>query len=186
MCRFFFYYLVLLVNFFAAAQRITPFYGPFPEPAPNKQMQFYLQRTMDRNTLIYELNYDADGQLNEKKPIRIYWIDFDDGAKISPLTFAQSKFAYGIESEMIDKTKGIFQFNLVSYKKVKLFLKPTGKNNHYQTHVLIKGKQAILTKIFIKIIGGTYISPVVSYIELMGEELQTGRQIVEQIKPDKD
>ncbi len=147
---------------------------------------FYLQRTVDRNTVIYELNYEASGELNVKRPLKIYWIDFENGARISPLTFIQSKFAYGIESEMIDETKKIFQIHLVSYKKIKFYLKPTGKNNQYQTHAVIKGKPAILSKIHVNIIGGTILNPVVSYIELIGEDLHTGLKVAEKIKPDRD
>jgi len=186
MSKVLFYFCVLFLNYAAQAQRIVPYYGPFPEPAPNQHVMFYLQRTVDRNTVIYELNYDASGELNPKKPLKIYWIDFENGARITPLTFAQSKFAYGIESEISDEKKKIFRINLVSYKKVKLILKPTGKNNQYQTHVLIKGKPAILIKIHVNIIGGTHISPVVSYLELVGQELDTGLIITERIKPGRD
>jgi len=146
---------------------------------------FYLQRTVDRNTVIYELNYEADGELNPKRPLKIYWIDFEDGAKISPLTFTQSKFAYGINSDLIDKTKKIYQIHLVSYEKIKFYLKPTGKNNHYEMHASIKGKPAVLKRVFITIIGGTYLTPIVSYIELMGTDLITGKQVIERIRPDE-
>lgn len=149
-------------------------------------MLFYLQRTVDRNTLIYELNYEASGQLNENKPVKIYWIDFEDGAKISPLTFAQSKFAYGIGSELIDKVKKVYEIHLVSYKKIKFYLQPAGKNNHYQVHAHILGKPALLTSIFVNIVGGTYLKPVVSYVELNGEDLKTGAKISEKIRPDTD
>jgi len=179
-------FLILFANFVAGAQKITPYYGPFPEPAPNNNMLFYLQRTVDRNTVIYELNYDAGGQLNEKKPVKVYWIDFENGAKISQLTFVQNTFAYGVSSELIDKDKKIYEINLVSYKKIKFYLKPSGVNNHYQTHAVIKGKPAILKRVFISIIGGTQFNPIISYIELIGNDLQSGLEILEQIKPDRD
>jgi uncharacterized protein DUF4833 len=177
--------VVLLFTVGLRAQKIVPFYGPFPEPAPNKNMLFYLQRSIDRNTVIYELNYDAGGTLNKKHPVKAYWIDFEDGAKITPLTFAQSKFAYGLASELIDEEKGIFEITLVSYKRIRFYLKPAGKG-HHQLHALIKGKQAILNHIFVNIIGGTYFNPVVSSIELWGKDLKTGAQVSEQIKPAKD
>ena len=176
----------LLLNLIASGQKIIPFYGPFPEPAPNKNMLFYLQRTVDRNTVIYELNFGADGQLNNDKPVKVYWIDFENGAKKSSLTFAQSKFAYGIESEEIEKSKNIYVLNLVSYKKIKLYLKPQGKDNNYQVHTLIKGKPAVLKRIFVNITGGSYLKPVVSYIELSGNDLKQGLPVAEQFKPGKD
>lgn len=172
-----------LFSFTITAQKIKPYYGPFPFPAPNKNMQFYLQRTLDRNTVIYELNYDLDGELNKKKPIKIHWIDFEDGGKISPLTFTQNKFAYGIESELTDASKRSFELMLVSYPKIKLVLKRDEKNNNYRTHVMIKGKEATLRKIFVKITGGTFFNPHVAHIELEGNDLKTGADVHEKIIP---
>jgi len=174
---------LFFTSLFLQAQKIIPFYGPFPEPAPTKNMLFYLQRTVDRNTIIYEVNLDPSGEINMKKPIKIYWIDFDDGAKISPLTFVQSKFAYGINSELIDESKKIIELTLVSYKKIKLYLKQEEKSNHYQVHAVIKGKTAILSRIFVEIIGGTYLNPVVNYIELSGNDQATGKPVAEKFKP---
>src|SRR5688572_17702613 len=104
------------------AQHITPYYGPFPEPAPIRNMLFYLQRTIDRNTVIYELNLDMNGEVSLKSPVKCYWILFEEGGAIRPLTFAQANFAFGIQSKLLDKEKKIFQLNLVSYPPVKLLL----------------------------------------------------------------
>jgi hypothetical protein len=175
--------LLLLLSFVINGQKIIPYHGPFPYPAPNKNMMFYLQRSIDRNTVIYELNHDMDGDLNVKKPIRIHWIDFEEGGKITPLTFTQNKFAYGLETELIDETKKIFTLRLVSYKKIILYLKPNIKTNTYQTHVVIKGKEVLLKRLFVNITGGTYFKPQVSHIELEGEDLQTGKAVKEKIIP---
>lgn len=170
--------------FSVSGQKIRPFYGPFPEPAPNKKRLFYLQRTVDRNTVIYELNYDPDGRVNEKKPLNVFWIDFEDGAKISPLTFAQSKFAYGVGYTVRDKINMTYEIYLVSYKKIKIQIKRTGKENLYQAHASIKGRPAVLTRIYVNITGGTYFKPLVKYIELSGEDVVSGLKVSEQFRPD--
>ena len=173
--------MVLSFSFFG--QKIKPFYGPFPEPAPNKKMLFYLQRTINRNTLIYEINYDVSGDLNAKEPIKVYWINFEDGGDKSDLTFVQKKFAYGIHSNKSDTAKDVYEITLVSYEHVTLYLKPDGRDKHYHVEVLIKGKMAILEKILIQIIGGNQMNPIVSFIELSGYLPKTGVRLSEKIKP---
>lgn len=169
----------------STAQKIVPYHGPFPEPLPTKTMLFYLQRSIDRNTIIYELNYGTNGTLNTKHPVKAYWIDFENGAKISPLTLAQSKFAYGIESVILDEAKGIFELSLVSYKKIKLYLMPVDKFR-YEVHTTLKGKPVVLQRIFVNIVGGTYFKPQVAHVELSGKDLKTTAPVSEKIVPAKD
>lgn len=161
-------------------------YDSLPVPPQNKNMLFYLQRTLDKNTVIYEVNYEPNGQINKKKPVKAYWLDYDNGWTASPLTRAQTMFAYGVESEPTHAGSKIFRINLVSYKKIKMYLKPSGKNKTYETHVTLHGRNYLLTNIFVNIVGGTYLRPSVSYIELRGKDPLTGEKMVERIKPEDD
>jgi hypothetical protein len=175
-------FFLLFLGSFMVAQKIKPFYGPFPTPPVNAKSLFYMQRTIDRNTLMYEINYNTDGSLNHKKPVKIYWIDYEKGATISQLTYAQNKFAYGIKSLEIAGKEPVFKLNLVSYKKVDLYLKPSD-NGSYAIHVVLNGKPCILSRVLVNIAGGTTLSPDVSYIELTGKELTTGAEVIEKFKP---
>ncbi len=164
------------------AQTIKPYYGPFPTPPVNAKSLFYLQRTIDRNTLVYEINHNADGSLNRKKPVKIYWIDYENGATISQLTYAQNKFAYGIKVLDIGKKDPVFKLNLVSYQKIDLYLKASDKGS-YAIHVILNGKPCLLHRVLVNITGGTNLNPDVSSIELTGKELATGEQVIEKFKP---
>ena len=146
-------------------------------------MLFYLQRTINRNTLIYELNYEATGEINSKEPIKVYWIDFEYGGGKSELTFAQRKFAYGVRSNRIDKIKNIYEISLVSYDHIKIRIAPYGSDNLYRAEIVIKDKIAILDKILIQIVGGTHVNPLISFIELTGHDPGTGALVSERIKP---
>ncbi len=181
---------VVLLNFFiffisllSSGQVLKPYLGPMPTPPVYAGTLFYLQRTIDVNTVMYEVNYTPKGQINKTKPVKVYWIDFADGGKIKPLTFVQSKLAYGIESKELAGPEIRFEINLVSYKNIKMYLKPSGKHHNYRVHVTIKGKECILTNILVSITGGTYLKPTVSHIELVGMDLQTEERMAEKIKP---
>ncbi len=163
----------------AYSQKIKPLLDSLPSLPASKTRLFYLQRTIDRNAVIYELNYDEKDQVNEKNPVKIYWLEHSSG-KTKTLTYAQNKFAYGIESELIDAEKKVFRLTLMAYKKIYLYLQPD-KNKHYEVFTAINEKPSVLNRIIVTITGGTYLKPIVSHIELIGIELKTGEKITEKI-----
>jgi hypothetical protein len=56
-------------------------------------------------------------------------------------------------------------------------------NGKYYVFVKIRGKQAILNRLFIKINGGSFWSPNVEYMEIKGIDITNGNEMVERIKP---
>src|ERR1700712_4274015 len=86
----------------------------FPVPPNNSNQLFYLQRTSNTNTLIYELNFNHN-TLDNDEPVHVYWIRYNEKGQQEELNYIQRKFAYGIKSTLISKDK--YQLNFVSYKK---------------------------------------------------------------------
>jgi len=60
-------------------------------------MLFYVQRTVNANTIVYEL--DSDSNLVESQPIKAFWIKYEDGSKKESLSLIQRKYAYEHWSE---------------------------------------------------------------------------------------
>lgn len=176
-------FFILISGSFLKSQNIVPKYSGFPTPEMQKHMLFYLQRTVDYNTVIYELNYEESGKINSEKPLKVYWIDYEDGGKISQLTYVQNKLAYGIESKLIDKSKEIFEIRLVSYKKKTFTLRKHEKKGTHQVFAKLNGKEVILQKIFVNITGGTYLKPKVKDISLTGIDMENGEEVIEVVVP---
>jgi len=151
----------------------------FPVPAGNVNQLFYLQRTSNTNTIVCELNY-KDGILNEKKPVHVFWIRYADQGQREELSYVQRTFAYGIKTKFLSKDK--YELRFVSYKKYAMHLMKA-TNGKYYVFVYIRGKQAILNRLFIKINGGSFWSPNVEYMEIKGLDITNGNEIVERIKP---
>ena len=78
----------------------------FPKPEVKNQL-FYVQRTMNINTLIYELNVDSKEELDVKEPIKIYWISYAKKSEIEPLNYIQRNYAYGLDVKVIDAEKNM-------------------------------------------------------------------------------
>src|SRR4051812_21400380 len=94
----------------------------FPVPSGKDKMLFYVQRSLNKNTIIYELNESPDRKLDMKKPVKMYWVNYAGKGDESNLNYLQSHYAYGLEFSVIDATKPSFSLSFVSYRKQLLYL----------------------------------------------------------------
>ncbi len=154
----------------------------FPVPAGNPNQLFYLQRTTNTNTIACELNFDESGKLDEDDPVNVYWLRYQhEGGAKKELNYIQRNFAYGIKSQSMGN--GTYQLWFVSYKKNKFLLMRSPKDNKYHVFANINQRQALLSRVFLKIDGGSFWSPNVVYMEMKGKDPYTGKDVVERFKP---
>jgi phosphatidylglycerophosphate synthase len=151
----------------------------FPVPNVPRQL-FYIQRTPNSNTIVYDLNI-VDGKLDTEEPVNVYWIRYADGGEKKPLNFIQRKFAYGIKVK--DLGQGKYELHSVAYAKKDLYLMKAAGQSDYHVYAKIGNSMAVLDRIYIEIDGGTFWHPNVLYIELKGKDMATGKEVKEQIKP---
>ncbi len=65
------YYLSFLLNFFS----ICVFgQANYPVPKPTFERLFYVQRSINHNTIVYDAVFAKEKELDKKNPIKIYWI----------------------------------------------------------------------------------------------------------------
>jgi phosphatidylglycerophosphate synthase len=165
----------------AGSERIIEPQDTFPVPHGNNKQLFYLQRTANTNTIICELNYDKNGELDQDEPVHVFWIRYPEGGMRKELSYIQRVFAYGIKSRA--QGNGVYKLHFVSYKKQSLFLMRSPRDNQYKVYATINGQQAVLNRIFIKVDGGSFWSPNVVYMELKGRDEQTGKELMQRFKP---
>ena len=77
----------------------------YPVPPLNSQRLFYLQRTPNVNTIVYDLNLTNDGKLNTVEPVKAYWIRYAENGQKQDLNYIQRKFAYGLTAKELDNGK---------------------------------------------------------------------------------
>ena len=153
----------------------------FPTPPKSNKLLFYVQRTSNTNTIVYELN-EENGKLDKENPIHPFWIRYQEQGQTEELNYIQRTFAYGINVEATSDSR--YQFNFVSYKKFKLYLEQTAdKLYHVYTITPKNKKKIILNRVFVKITGGSFWFPTVEYIELRGLDVSTNKEIIERFKP---
>jgi len=95
----------------------------YPVPTKNIEHLFYIQRTHNTNTVVYEANFNENGLLDPNNPIKVYWVLYEKDSVVEPLTRLENAFAFGVRHHLIENKTGEFDIQLVSYKKLKLRLK---------------------------------------------------------------
>jgi hypothetical protein len=91
---------------------------PIPENKPT--LLFYIQRSLNTNTLIYEANFNQKGWLDSKNPIKAYWILYEKDEKREGLSLIEKKYAYGIETTPCENDSNAYWLRLVSQKELPL------------------------------------------------------------------
>ena len=152
----------------------------YPTPPESVNRLFYVQRSPNSNTIIYELNNEGRGKLDPENPIHVYWLRYADKGQKEELNYIQRKFAYGLITKPLNNDQ--YEIRFVSYKKFPLTLMKTD-DGKYHIFATIEQKQIILNRIFIKIEGGSFWLPNVVYVELKGADPSTGREITTRFKP---
>lgn len=153
----------------------------YPVPPRTDKTLFYLQRTHNRNTILYESNVAENGRLNPDEPVAISWIRYEEGGNRSDLSFIQRR-AFGLSFKCIDEKDDKYALNFNNLKNRTVFL--LKNNNHYRAYTTINKETAELLSVFIKSSTNSLGIPLtVDYVELQGISIKTKTVIVERFKP---
>ncbi len=169
--------LLLSQLLFAQERTVTP----LPTPK-SKDLLFFLQRTPDANTVIYELNYKSDGVIDSQSPIKGSWIRYEENGKTKALTGIEKKFAYGVKCKALGND--VYEIRLAAYQKMPMYLLKSETDQQYRMYIKDEGKNLLLKRVFVKINGGSFWFPKVQYIDLFTTNSDTGKEILKRINID--
>ena len=147
----------------------------FPTPAGNANQLFFLQRSQNTNTVVYELNL-KNGMPDTVEPVHIFWICYAEHGQEEELTDLQRKRAYGLATKYISKDH--YELRFLANKKYVLDLMK-GSDNKFHVYNMINQKQVIFSKIYLQLHGGTLLSPNIEYVVLTGIDPTTGSEVSE-------
>ena len=175
-------HLIILLFFCLQIAELTAQEG-YPTPPDGLNRLFYIQRTGNTNTIVYDANVSEGKNFQSDKPINIYWIRYADGGGTAGLNYLQRTFAYGVKCEKVSDSNE-YEFHIVSYSKKKLRLAFDAEGKPYAL-LEINGKKMALQKVFVKIQKSTTftLTPKVEYVELHGKDPQSGTAMYEKFKP---
>lgn len=135
----------------------------YPVPKNIDNLLFYIQRNLNKNTVVYALNLDPNGCINEHFPMKVFWIKYTDGGVREELNYIQTK-AFGYSSTKINNNT--FEFKMDSYHDLRFFI-AKDKNNSHNIITKVNGADARLNNIYVYA-NEFGLFPKVEYIELYG------------------
>jgi hypothetical protein len=154
--------------------------GTFPTPPEGAQTLFYIQRTPNTNTIMYDVNGEA-GKVDPENPVKAYWIRYGEEGQREDLSYIQRNYAYGIKSKRLDARN--YELRFVSYKKLPFLLSLSDRDNRYHVYAKINHVDIEVTRVFLQIEGGTFWFPNVVCAEVRGVDRATGKPVVQSFKP---
>ena len=70
-------------------------------PVPDDPGQvLYLQRSTNRNTVVYAANFDPAGMLDPRDPVGVYWRRYEEQGQTRALTLLERQIAYGVRARL--------------------------------------------------------------------------------------
>ena len=173
---------VLAIGLFFCGLPLAQAYAPglvFPVPTGVANQLFYLQRDPNINTVIYQLNVNNAGKVDEDEPVHVFWIRYGEHGERKDLNFIQRKFAYGLSAKKTGADKYVLKF--AAYDKVPFYLQKTSTDNAFHVVTVINNKQIVINRVYLRIEGGTFWVPNVKYIEVKGWNAATREPVVERL-----
>lgn len=150
---------------------------PVPPDAPERL--FYIQRSNNAHTVIYDANWlPGSRTFHSKEPVKVYWIRYADRGQVEELTYLQRTMAYGVETKPIQDG---YELWIAAFKKRSI--RVLAGHSRPLAITRIAGKDCRLKRIFVQLVDNTCLIPKVAYVELFGSDMETGRPAYERFVP---
>ena len=136
---------------------------------------FHIARSLNRNIVCYDVQL-AGGQLDQKRPIHVYWHNNEDHpGRESDISAMERKLAYGYNVKSVSAQEAVVALTAYGKRTIKI-CKQGGK---WVALININGKECQLSHIYVK----TKTAVSVDYIELHGKPTAGGPAQKETIRP---
>ncbi|MBB6271984.1 hypothetical protein HDF26_002441 [Pedobacter cryoconitis] len=156
-----------------------PFTTKEPPAVRIENLLFFIQKSPDANTVVYELNLNEDGTLCTQDPVKVSWIRYAEDGKREELTSIERKHVYGVQSQDLGNDE--YEIHLMAYTKLPLYLRRSQTDNKYKIYIKDEGLPYLLKRAFIKLDRCSFWYPKVRYIDLVAVDTANGKEILRRI-----
>jgi len=155
---------------------------------------FIIERSKNKNVVVYEAKVGSDGKPHAEKPLEVYWQDIDPAYVAAnrkkgkmddreDLNMIESTMAYGISTKPHEKHRHHHRVNCVAIKDKQLVLY---QDDHGRCHIrtTINGKEANLVRVYVHSVERMFLPmPKIEYVEFFGFTVDTHEFVVEKVVP---
>src|SRR5579871_125886 len=143
-------------------------------PVPNEpNMLFYVQRSVNANTVVYTAHLDGQGLPAAENPIDVYWRWYNVDGHRKPLNFIEREMAYGVTVDDATHASGSRGFEVAALPKRKLIL---GQDSKGKPEALIQMGSRLAKLVYVYLnVDDSGLMPSVKSIDLFGVDTLTGK-----------
>ncbi len=153
----------------------------YPLPPASERRLFFIQRSMNANTVVYDARLGTDGRLDPKRPVEVYWLRYNTSGKRRKLNWLERNFAYGVDTDPDPARPGQFLVRVAALegRRFRLSLDDEGRARAEMT---LAGRPALLRLVYVTLDGESAFAEV-RHVDFHGEDLETGAPVRERIAP---
>jgi hypothetical protein len=151
----------------------------FPVPQdPN--LIFYVQRSLNSNTIVYTARLDGEGRIDPSQPVDVFWRRFNDEGERKELSSLEYEVAFGVKARAVSGQPGVFKVRVVSYRERPALLRMVDGKPRLEAKVA--GVPCRLDHAYLEVDESGRI-PSVTRVDLYGYALATGKLVKESFTP---
>lgn len=139
-----------------------------------------IARSVDQNEVHYFVKTDKNGNLHSDEPIKLLWKSHKKGGTYEELNWIKKKYGYGVKILSRSKERTYFQF--VAYNKKQFYLQKN-KSGNYAIFADFDQKEVELASFFVNIQGGSFWTPNVVSVDVLGREVNSQSKYHGEIRP---
>ena len=151
----------------------------FPVPAEKNQV-FYVQRSLNSNTIVYTARLDEDGRIDAKRPVDAFWRRYNDEGERKELSLIERSMAFGVKFDPVPGAPASFMVRVVSYPKRPALLRLV--DGVPRLEMTVGGVPARLDHAYLDVDESGSV-PSVNRVDLYGFALADGKPVKESFKP---
>ena len=151
----------------------------FPVPTEKNQI-FYVQRSINSNTIVYTARIGEDGKLDQRRPVDVFWRRFNDEGERKELSSLERIMAFGVRAEPVEKPVDSFLIRVVSYPKRAALLRIV--DGVPRLEMKVAGVPARLDHAYLDVDDSGSV-PSVNRVDLFGVSLADGKPVKESFRP---
>jgi len=152
----------------------------YPIPQETSNRLFYIQRNHNKNTIVYDANFDDNGNLNLDDPINVYWIRYEEEGQRMDLRTLEKWMVFGVKTKKItDKLE--FSVHLSASKKMSFHLKQITPFKA-ELYTKVDGVNIKLDHIYAELSESGWL-PKPKYADFFGTQILNGKIFYKRIDP---
>ena len=168
-----------LLALIAAAVLLAGFGENFPVPHEPNQI-FYVQRSLNSNTVVFTARRDAAGGLDARQPVDVYWRRYNDDGARKELSGIERSLAFGVKVDPVAGRPGSYLVRVVSYPNRPALLQLADGTPRLEMKVA--GEPSRLDHAYLEVDDSGSV-PSVQRVHLFGYSLATGKPVTESFIP---